>query len=399
MVRQGAGALLAKTIVKRNHRNLNLSARSIRGVAYLAPQMAERESAPQTPEWLTTAAGIVDGGGGGGTRRVLRDLPSNSTPMREIKAQMARMQQEVAKARTEAAAANQRNQVLEAFAGIASATRIASSLRRRRAVVQLQNARAACVCMQAACRGLRARKLLRIWSACALEIEASARSWLGVTAYARARGAALELQTASRRWAARRELRRARAASIRLQAVQRTRSMRRVFMLQRRSASLLQGAMRRYASTVLHDPRVTKSSLRLEIVRLRQHVHLLTAPSEPSEASRQAMAAREARQQASNAESAATADAPHSRSPKRRPRLGSAHPERGRRAVVRPPLGGAAQGGGDTRGAAPCAGRGAHPLIALIALLALLALVGEVRAARCRGDAAANGRARCPCPP
>ena len=325
MVRQGAGALLAKTIVKRNHRNLNLSARSIRGVAYLAPQMAERESAPQTPEWLTTAAGIVDGGGGGGTRRVLRDLPSNSTPMREIKAQMARMQQEVAKARTEAAAANQRNQVLEAFAGIAktghvidSATRIASSLRRRRAVVQLQNARAACVCMQAACRGLRARELLRIWSACALKIEASARRWLNVTAYARARGAALVLQTASRRWAARRELRRARAASVRLQAVQRTRSMRRVFMLQRRSASLVQGAMRRYASTVLHDPRVTKSSLRLEIVRLRQHVHLLTAPSEPSEASRQAMAAREAPQQASNAESAATADAPHSRSPKSR---------------------------------------------------------------------------------
>ena len=109
--------------------------------------MAERESAPQTPEWLTTAAGIVGGGGGGGTRGVLRELSSNtnSTPMRELKAQMARMQQEVAKARTEAAAANQeaaaanqRNQVLEAFAGIAktghvidSATRIASSLRRR----------------------------------------------------------------------------------------------------------------------------------------------------------------------------------------------------------------------------------------------------------------------------
>ena len=246
--------------------------------------MAERESAPQTPEWLATAAGVIGGGGGGGTRGALRELPANtnSTPMRELKAQMARMQQEVAKARTEAAAANQRNQVLEAFAGIAktgrvidSATQIASSLRRRRAVVQLRNARAACVRLQAACRGLRARMHMRIWSAGALTIEASARRWLGVTAYARARGAAIVLQAASRRWAARRELCRARAASVRLQAVQRTRSMRRIFMLQRRSASLVQAAVRRYASTVLHDPRVTKSALRLEIVRLRQQVHLL----------------------------------------------------------------------------------------------------------------------------
>ena len=131
--------------------------------------------------------------------------------------------------------------------------------------------------MQAACRGLRARKLLRIWSACALKVEASARRWLGVTAYARARGAAIVLQTASRRWAARSELCRARAASIRLQAIQRTRSVQRVFMLQRRSASLVQAAVRRYADAVLHNPRVTKSSLRLEIVRLRQQVHLLTA--------------------------------------------------------------------------------------------------------------------------
>ncbi|EOD35879.1 hypothetical protein EMIHUDRAFT_227204 [Emiliania huxleyi CCMP1516] len=195
----------------------------------------------ETPTWIRRAAsGLREPEAQ--RRMPLGDLPPTPNTMFEM---MRSMQAKIG-------LLEQRNQVLAACAGVASdgpavsnATKIQKSWRRFCAVRVLRHACTSAALIQSVFRGLHQRKVFR---------------------------AHKEAAATSRRRSCWRSLAAARLAITRLQARERARSTSRDFQRQRQSAAVIQSRLRCYATEVLHNEHVSKTSLILTSVKQREEI-------------------------------------------------------------------------------------------------------------------------------
>ena len=235
----------------------------------------------ETPTWIRRAAsGLREPEA---QRMPLGDLPPTPNTMFEM---MRSMQAKIGLLEAEHAAKigllEQRNQVLEACAGVTSdgpavsnATKIQKSWRRFCAVRVLRHARTSAALIQGVFRGLHQRKVFRAHKEAAVALEAAVRRHLCTREYTRTMWATVRLQATSRRRSAWRSLAAARLAITRLQARERARSTSRDFQRQRQSAAVIQSRLRCYATEVLHNERVSKTSLILTSVKQREEIRHL----------------------------------------------------------------------------------------------------------------------------
>ena len=222
----------------------------------------------ETPTWIRRAAsGLREPEAQ--RRMPLGDLPPTPNTMFEM---MRSMQAKIG-------LLEQRNQVLAACAGVASdgpavsnATKIQKSWRRFCAVRVLRHACTSAALIQSVFRGLHQRKVFRAHKEAAVTLEAAVRRRLCTREYTRKVWATVRLQATSRRRSAWRSLAAARLAITRLQARERARSTSRDFQRQRQSAAVIQSRLRCYATEVLHNERVSKTSLILTSVKQREEI-------------------------------------------------------------------------------------------------------------------------------
>lgn len=125
--------------------------------------------------------------------------------------------------------------------------------------------RAACT-LQRASRGCLARSVLKDGVAAAVRLQQSARRRLCLSRYGTALKAVTRIQATGRGRADRRGLVAVNGAATRLQAAQRRHVDRQAHVAALRAAGLIQRSVRGYAARLLHNPRVTKTSLQLELI-------------------------------------------------------------------------------------------------------------------------------------